>query len=168
MALSASGALLYSVETRGRRTPSELVWVSRDGSSAPSTRPGHGEFDYPALSPDGAALAVSVRDGPTQLWIRRSDGTRQKLTQEGTVNWRPTWSPDGRSVAYVVQHPRGSGARTPTMCTGCGWTAAPRRSCLLRHTYGLWEAELSRDGQWLVVRSDEPGTVEHVRPAAHR
>jgi serine/threonine-protein kinase len=29
---------------------------------------------------------------------------------------------------------------------------------LLRHAYGLWEAELSRDGQWLVTRSDEPGT----------
>ena len=26
---------------------------------------------------------------------------------------------------------------------------------LLRHAFGLWEAELSRDGQWLVVRADE-------------
>ena len=26
---------------------------------------------------------------------------------------------------------------------------------LLRHTFGLWEVELSRDGQWMVVRADE-------------
>jgi Tol biopolymer transport system component len=30
-------------------------------------------------------------------------------------------------------------------------------SLLLHHTFGLWEAELSRDGQWLVTRSDEEG-----------
>ena len=104
---------------------------------------------------------MSVRDGPTQIWIRRSDGTRQKLTQDGTVNWRPTWTPDGRSIAFV-SNIRGGGSqdafdvyrmpvdgmhRLSSSCT----TPWPR------------EAEFSRDGQWLVVRSDEPVTSSNLR-----
>ena len=67
LALSTTGTLLYSV-TAGVQVPSELRWVSRDGSSVPVDTTWHGDFDYPAISPDGSALAVSVRDGPTQLW----------------------------------------------------------------------------------------------------
>ena len=80
LALSQTGTALYSV---GGDKPqlSELVWVSRDGSTQPVDSAWRGAFDYPALSPDGKALAVSMRDGPTHIWIRRADGTRQKLTQ---------------------------------------------------------------------------------------
>jgi len=34
---------------------------------------------------------------------------------------------------------------------------------LHRHTFGLWEGEISRDGQWLVFRSDEEGTNGNIR-----
>ena len=72
-ALSPSGAALYSVET-GAKAQSTLVWVARDGSTAPLDSTWTGAFAYPALSPDGKALAVSIRDGTTQLWVRRADG----------------------------------------------------------------------------------------------
>ena len=160
LALSASGSLLYLV-AGGAQVPSELRWVSRDGSSVPVDTTWHGDFDYPAISPDGNALAVSVREGPTQLWIRRSDGTRQKLTQEGTVNWRPSWSPDGRSVAYV-SNTRGGQSQDAYDVYRMLVDGSTPAELLLRHAYGLWEAELSRDGQWLVVRSDEPGTSSNM------
>jgi serine/threonine-protein kinase len=160
LALSTTGTLLYSV-TAGVQVPSELRWVSRDGSSVPVDTTWHGDFDYPAISPDGSALAVSVRDGPTQLWIRRSDGTRQKLTQDGTVNWRPTWSPDGRSVAYV-SNTRGGADQDAYDVYRMRVDGSTPAELLLRHAYGLWEAELSRDGQWLVVRSDEPRTSSNI------
>jgi eukaryotic-like serine/threonine-protein kinase len=154
LALSTSGSLLYSV-AGGAQVPSELRWVSRDGSGIPVDTTWHGDFDYPAISPDGNALAVSVREGPTQIWIRRSDGTRQKLTQDGTVNWRPSWSPDGRSVAYV-SNARGGQSQDAYDVYRMRVDGSAPAELLLRHAYGLWEAELSRDGQWLVTRSDEP------------
>jgi serine/threonine-protein kinase len=159
--LSASGSVLYSVGV-GRQTLSELVWVSRDGSAEPVDSSWRGEFEYPALSPDGTALAVSVRDGSTQLWIRRADGTRQKLTQEGTVSWRPSWSPDGRSVAYV-SNMRGGGSQDDFDVYRMRVDGSAPAELLLRHTFGLWEAEFSRDGQWLVVRSDEAGNDANIR-----
>ena len=153
LALSASGSALYSVAT-GKQKPSELMWVSRDGRADPVDSTWRGEFDYPAVSPDGRAVAVSVRDGSTHIWIRRSDGTRQKLTQEGTVNWRPSWTPDGQSIAFVSNKGGANGQdaydayRMPVDGSG-----PPQM--LLNHTFGLWEAELSRNGEWLVVRADE-------------
>jgi len=153
LALSASGAALYSVAA-GKQKPSELMWVSRDGSAEPVDSNWRGEFDYPAVSPDGKALAVSVRDGPTHIWIRRADGTRQKLTQEGTVNWRPSWSSDGRSIAFV-SNKRGGGTQDAYDAYRMPVDGSAPPELLLHHAFGLWEVELSRDGQWLVVRSDE-------------
>ncbi len=153
VALSATGTVLYSVTVGGQR-PSELVWVSRDGRSAPVDTSWHGDFNYPAIAPDGQSFAVSLRDVTTQLWIRRSDGTRQKLTQEGTVNWRPSWSADGQSVAYISDR-RGGGSQDAYDVYRQRVDGGAPAALQLRHTYGLWEAEYSRDGQWLIVRSDE-------------
>ncbi len=160
-ALSASGTVLYSIGIGGGAS-SELVWVARDGSAAPVDPGWKGRFEYPALSPDGKSIAVSLQDGPTHLWIRRSDGTRQRLTQAGSVNWRPVWTPDGQSVAYLsnMSGDRGKDEMDVYVVRADG-SAPPRR--LMTHTYGLWEAEFSRDGQWLVVRADETGGNGNVR-----
>ncbi len=159
--LSASGAVLYSVGIGGGAS-SELVWVSRDGTAEPVDPGWKGRFEYPALSPDGKAIAVSLQDGPTHLWIRRSDGTRQRLTQEGTVNWRPAWTPDGKSVAYLsnATGDRGKDEMDVYLVRADG-SAPPRR--ILTYTFGLWEAEFSRDGHWLIVRADEVGGNGNVR-----
>jgi serine/threonine-protein kinase len=138
------------------------VWVSRDGSSVPVDSTWRGDFDYPAISPDGTALAVSVRDGSTQIWIRRADGTRQKLTQEGTVNWRPSWSSDGRSIAFI-SNKRGDGSQDAFDVYRMPVDGSAPPELLVRHLFGLWEAELSRDGEWLVVRSDEAVAFSNIR-----
>lgn len=151
-AMSASGTVLYSTTAGG--APPELVWVSRDGRTESVDPTWRADFQYPALSPDGKALAVSVRDGSTQIWIRRSDGTRQKLTDSGSVNWRPSWSPDGRSITFLSNRRGGGSQDDYDAYQGPVDGSAPAR-LLLHHTFGLWEAETSRDGQWLVVRSDE-------------
>jgi hypothetical protein len=154
-ALSASGTALYSA---GGSTAalSELVWVTRDGSMTPIDSAWRGHFEYPALSPDGSALAVSLRDGDAHLWIRRPNGSRQRLTNEGTVNWRPWWTRDGRSIAFLSNRAAvgGAGGYDAYLSLADGSAPAER---IQDYRYGLWEAEFTRDGKWLVVRTDEPG-----------
>jgi serine/threonine-protein kinase len=160
-ALSASGSILYSLGG-GAETASTLVWVSRDGRSEPLDAAWRGGFEYPAVSPDGRSVAVSLRDGSMQLWIWRSDGTRQKLTQEGTVNWRPSWTPDGRSVAFASNR-RGGGSQDDFDLYLAPVDGSAPAQLLQRHGFGLWEVELSRDGEWLVLRADEHEGDANIR-----
>ena len=159
-AISPSGSVLYS--TSKGSASSELMWVDRDGRAESVDSTWRADFEYPALSPDGKSLAVSVFDGATQLWIRRADGTRQKLTQSGTVNWRPSWSADGRSLVYL-SNMAGRGGQDDYDVYRMPVDGSAPPALLLHHTFGLWEAELSRDGEWLIVRSDEEGSIGHLR-----
>jgi serine/threonine-protein kinase len=164
LALSASGTAVYSLKSTGN-VHSDLMWVGLDGRAEPFDSAWHADFEYPGLSPDGHALAVAVREGTTQLWIRRSDGTRQKLTQNGTVNWRPSWSPDGRSITFL-SNLKGGGTQDGYDIYSMPVDGSAPPVLLVHHIFGLWEAEASRDGQWLVVRSDEAGSLSHIY--AHR
>jgi eukaryotic-like serine/threonine-protein kinase len=159
--LSASGTVLYAA-SQGGKALAELMWVSRDGTAVPFDSTWRGDFNYPALSPDGNALALSVGDGTTQLWIRRSDGTRQKLTQEGLVNWRPTWTPDGRSLVFSSQRTPG-GTQDDTNLYVIPVDGSTPAALLLDYTHGVWEGEFTRDGRWLVVRSDEQDGTSQIR-----
>jgi serine/threonine-protein kinase len=159
--LSASGSALYSLNA-DVGAAAELVRVSFDGTAEPIDSTWRADFEYPALSPDGKALAVSVRDGPTQLWIWRSDGTRQKLTQTGSVNWRPFWTLDGRSVVFL-SNLRGGESQDAYDIYQMRVDGSGPAQLLLHHSFGLWEAELSRDGEWLVFRSDEFGSDANIR-----
>ncbi|HKC46741.1 MAG TPA: protein kinase [Gemmatimonadales bacterium] len=155
--LTRSGTALY-VTSAAPGTPAELEWVARDGSAVPFDSTWHGDFQYPAFSPDGKTLAVSVRDATTQLWVRRPGGARQQLSEGGTTNWRPAWTPDGKSIAFATNR-NGTDAFDLYQVPADG--SAPA-SMLLHHKYGIWESEFSPDGQWLVMRSDEEGNVGHI------
>ncbi|HLT09437.1 MAG TPA: protein kinase [Micromonosporaceae bacterium] len=160
VALSASGSLVYAVATGGS-VPTELVWVSRQGQVERVDSSWRADFQYPAVSPDGKSLAVSVRDGPTQIWIRRADGTRQQLTDSGSVNWRPSWAADSRSIVFLSNR-RGAAQGGYDAYQSVVDGSAPAR-LLLDYHFGLWEAELTPDNQWLVVRSDEESNLGRIR-----
>jgi len=159
--LSASGTVLYETEADGG-VLSELVWVSRDGTTEPLAPGWRGVFEYPALSPDGNSLAVSLRDAATHLWIWRSDGTRQRLTPDGTMNWRPVWTVDGRAVTFISNRGGGAAPDAPAIYRAPADGSA-RPELILDHTFGVWEAEPSRDGQWMAFRSDEQDNQSNVR-----
>jgi len=63
----------------------------------------------PALSPNGRLVAFTVttpdvaqNTKPQQIYVVAVDGgTPRQLTQEGTVNERPRWSPDSRQIYFV-------------------------------------------------------------------
>ncbi len=60
---------------------------------------------WPVLSPDGRRLAFSAFN---KIWIMEwPSGTPRRLTNSSVGEFMPTWSPDGRYIAYVTWSPQG-------------------------------------------------------------
>ena len=85
------------------------IWVvNADGSGARPLVAWRGSKEQGASwSPDGAWIAFQSdrgsSDGLPRVWIARSDGSQaRRLT--GRVGERPTWSPDGTSIAFTGNH----------------------------------------------------------------
>ncbi|MGE3526285.1 MAG: protein kinase, partial [Gemmatimonadales bacterium] len=152
-AMSASGLALLTLGTEDLRQ-SRLVWVSRDGTEEPFASDWTGSFEYPALAPDGKSLAVSVRENVTRLWVRRADGSRLRISRGDLGSWRPAWAPDGRSFAFTTTSAAASEAGANDAYQSPADGSTPPR-LLLDMDVGIWEAEFSRDGQWLIVRADD-------------
>ena len=139
-AMSASGAAVYTID-EAARTLNELVWVSRDGRETVFDSSWVEHFEYPALSPDGQSLAVSVRAKTTDLWLRRPDGTRQRLATPGAVSWRPSWAPDGKSTGIRVRWRHHEESRR------CGGVSRARRRQCACHAGALRHIVSGRAGQ---------------------
>jgi dipeptidyl aminopeptidase/acylaminoacyl peptidase len=66
------------------------------------------DFD-PATAPDGTVAYVSARSGAFEIWTTTSAGQVTQLTSiSGSDVARPTWSPDGSSIAFVAINGRGA------------------------------------------------------------
>src|SRR3989304_5389479 len=162
-ALSTSGTALLMFGTQDLKK-SMLVWVSRDGTAEPFAQDWTGQFEYPALSPDGKSIAVSVREAVAQLWVRRADGSRLRVSRGDLGSWRPSWTSDGRSFAFTTTNGLSSAAQANEVYLSPIDGSTPPR-LLLHINAGIWEAEFSRDGEWLVVRGDGQASfgVFHAR-----
>jgi serine/threonine-protein kinase len=159
VALSASGTLLYGLDPAARGE-SELFWVTRDGQATSVDTTWRGRFEYPAISPDGKSIAVSVREGTTDLWIRREDGSRQKIVTPSVANWRPAWSPDGTTLGFLSVQQRGAdNTAVALQVPATGGMPSP----LLSHGAPVWEVEFTRSGEWMAFRTDEVEGGPNIR-----
>jgi TolB protein len=94
-----------------KATPTEppKIWVMNADGSAPRalTTPGPGlrEDIDPAWSIDGRQIAFSRRPfgSSSEIVIMDADGSNlTALTNEPGADWTPTFSPDGRSIAWTA------------------------------------------------------------------
>jgi serine/threonine-protein kinase len=148
LAWSPSGALLY---VRGTGVADNVpVRVARNGAITAIDTTWSGQFNSFALSPDGRRLAVGAgrSAGGLNIWIKQLDrGAFTRLTF-GSQDRRPTWSPDGRLVAFI-RDTANTGYVAVIPADGSG----PART-LLRPDRQIQEVSWSRDGRWVLVRTD--------------
>jgi serine/threonine-protein kinase len=115
-------------------------------------------YAFPRYSPDGRHLALSVRSRDTSdVWILDLPGgpLRRLTTAQGTINDRPEWTPDSRSVLFRSNR----GGRRAI------WSqpADGNRGAELLFEFasaGVDEAVLSSDASHLFVQLDTTRTAQ--------
>jgi TolB protein len=82
-----------------------LFRIPAAGGAAHRVGKGLGNAQNPAYSPDGKLIAYDYRRpgySIREIYVMRADGTGiRRLTHVGAVSSFPTWSPDGKRIAFV-------------------------------------------------------------------
>jgi serine/threonine protein kinase len=152
-AVSPGGTLAYLQGAALGEEPRSLLWVDRNGKTQPITED-RLPFRYPALSPDGQNLAVSVdRKGNADIWnYELMRGTLTRLTHTGGNEHGPIWTPDGQFITYryALGHPR------IMFNIRADGTGEPER--ILDGELDQYTGSWSPDGKSLVFSQSHPNT----------
>ncbi|MDQ3138619.1 MAG: hypothetical protein M3Q93_13660, partial [Gemmatimonadota bacterium] len=161
LALAGNGTLAYT--TGGTLGSRRAVWVSREGGVSPvdPAWDPQGAIASASLSGDGKAVAVDLlREGRRDIWVKQlPDGPFSRITFGDTSSVRPSWSPDGREVRYVVDR-SGSGVGPAYAHRADGTGAARLLVASTKLDFG--QIGSSRDGRWLILRTAPigPGSAD--------
>ncbi len=101
---SHDGKDIY-VYLRDAASPNASIWtLSSTGQGTRQVTPEkEGVYRYADLSPDGSLLAVVWCEGRNcDLWIMPSGGGKRiRITSYPGYDDTPSWSPDGRRIAFT-------------------------------------------------------------------
>ncbi|MGK2933735.1 MAG: protein kinase domain-containing protein [Gemmatimonadaceae bacterium] len=152
LAWSRSGSVVY-LSGGPLARDDVVVRLTRDGKMETIDTSWVGQFNSLAMSPDGRRLAVGMGIGTSALniWVKLLDRGPLTRLSFGGRDRRPVWSPDGKLVAFVRD----------TLTTGivvtrpADGTGSDR--LLLRLPQQIQEVTWTRDGQWIIARTDNAG-----------
>jgi serine/threonine-protein kinase len=158
MVLAPNGTLLYVPgPASAGNGQAEVVRVTRDGRATPVDS---GWIFVPStnggirLSPDGRRLALGVvSSGREEVWIKELDrGPFVRLTSENAGE-RPEWSADGRDILYFGTASASRSDLRRRRADGAGTAEV-----LLHATRAVWELQVTRDTNRLIIRLGVPRT----------
>jgi Tol biopolymer transport system component len=136
------------IDRTGRRTALDSSWTFRHSLS-------NGNVGW-SLSPDGRRLAIGLNtNSGDDIWIKElPTGPLSRLTFDSTSEERPRWTPDGKSVTYIVD---GFGSLRQRPADGTG-----KEQVLVETpaTPNLLEGSWSRNGEWLLLRVGGSGPTK--------
>ena len=134
-----------------RRTMSRFTFDASQDNSAP------------IWSSDGSRIAYSsLRNGKWGIYQKAANGTgREELLVESDLPQVPmSWSPDGKSIVYLVY---GRNASSDQWVLPLGGDRKPVP--FLPSPFRAAHSQISSDGKWIVYDSSETGRIEiYVRP----
>ncbi|MCG6986940.1 MAG: protein kinase [Gemmatimonadetes bacterium] len=151
-ALSPTGTLVYEPATR----KGMLGWVDLQGHFTPLLSKPEA-YAYPRLSPNGKRIAVAVgTEGRSDILLYDlASGTPTRITNAGTQNDRPEWTPDGRRVLYRSDR---------TGRSAIWWQpadqSAPAAPLLASESHNFYEGVITPDGKTLVYQRDDGGVTQ--------
>lgn len=149
--LTPNGELIYMSGVARR----QLVLLGADGSTRRIGEPG--AYSWPRFSPDGRRVALSVGTlARRNVWVYElPNGPFTQVTSAGSINDRPEWSADGRTLLFRSDRD-GRNAIYAQPADGGGEA---------RRLYGdesaqIDEGVMSPDGRALLVQRDTRGDGE--------
>jgi eukaryotic-like serine/threonine-protein kinase len=141
------------------------VWIYDLSRGALSRVTTDGVNKFPIRTPDGQRVTfASARTGPDNLFWKRSDGSgaAERLTTDEHVQIPSSWSPDGKTLAFLEQV---QGNNWDIWTMSLEKNGAAKVQPFLETPFFEEYAEFSPDGRWLAYASNESGHNEvYVQP----
>jgi eukaryotic-like serine/threonine-protein kinase len=150
LSIADDGTLVY-LPTSQAGSLGTIARVDRQGKATVLDPDWNVIFNSLALSQDGRRLALGIATAASShLWVKQLDaGPLTRLTFDGTLNYRPSWRPDGRTLSFTSNRDRLFSFLYQNRADG---SSKPER-IFPTDTAQVDEAEWSRDGRWLVYRT---------------